>query len=37
MRWCRGETQGNIIAGGNGKGKQPNQFTRPTNLSFDRE
>jgi DNA-binding beta-propeller fold protein YncE len=32
----KGATQGNIIVGGNGEGKQSNQLNRPIGLSFDR-
>jgi hypothetical protein len=36
MRWMKGATQGNIIVGGNGEGKQSNQLNYPVGLSFDR-
>jgi sugar lactone lactonase YvrE len=32
----RGATEGSILAGGNGKGKQMNQLHYPNGLSFDR-
>jgi hypothetical protein len=36
MRWRKGDTQGSIIAGGNGRGKDSNQLNAPVGLSFDR-
>ena len=36
MRWMKGATQGNIIVGGNGEGRQSNQLNWPFGLSFDR-
>jgi hypothetical protein len=36
MRWVKGATQGSIIVGGNGIGRQSNQLNMPTGLSFDR-
>ena len=35
MRWYKGAQKGTIIAGGNGRGKQANQFDDPWDLSFD--
>lgn len=35
MEYRYGETQGRIVAGGNGKGKQMNQFARPVDLVAD--
>jgi sugar lactone lactonase YvrE len=32
-----GSREGSIVLGGNGKGKQPNQFNGPDGLSFDRQ
>jgi DNA-binding beta-propeller fold protein YncE len=29
--------EGSVVGGGNERGKQPNQFRYPQNLSFDRE
>jgi sugar lactone lactonase YvrE len=37
MRWCKGAKEGTIVVGGNGKGKQSNQFNGPVGLSFDRQ
>jgi DNA-binding beta-propeller fold protein YncE len=37
MRWLKGATQGNVVAGGNGQGAQPTQFNAPLGLSFDRQ
>ena len=34
-RWKKGETQGTIVAGGNGRGNQPNQLDCPTFLFID--
>ncbi|CAF3939558.1 unnamed protein product [Rotaria sordida] len=36
MRCPKGATQGSVIAGGNGAGRQSNQLTSPVGLSFDR-
>ncbi|CAF3627652.1 unnamed protein product [Rotaria socialis] len=35
MRWCSGATQGNMIVGGNDRGKQANQLIYPIGLPFD--
>jgi hypothetical protein len=35
MRWVKGATQGSVIAGGNGRGRQPNRLNEPIGLSFD--
>ncbi len=37
MRWCKGDREGTIVVGGNGKGQQPNQLNHPIGLSFDRQ
>jgi sugar lactone lactonase YvrE len=36
MRWMKGDTQGNIIVGENGRREQSNQLNYPIGLSFDR-
>ena len=36
MRWCEGAKEGIIVVGGNGQGKQSNQFNGLIGLSFDR-
>ncbi|CAF1526781.1 unnamed protein product [Rotaria sordida] len=36
IRWPKGATQGSVIVGGNGAGRQSNQLTSPVGLSFDR-
>ena len=36
MRWRKGDTQGSVIAGGNGEGGQSHQLNYPADLSFDR-
>ena len=36
-RWKKGEKQGTVVAGGNGKGKQLNQFDTPTYVFVDRD
>jgi sugar lactone lactonase YvrE len=36
MRWVKGATQGSVIVGGNGLGRQWNQLSYPIGLSFDR-
>lgn len=35
QRWKEGETNGTIVAGGNGRGNQLNQFNTPTSLFID--
>ncbi|CAF1413170.1 unnamed protein product, partial [Rotaria sp. Silwood1] len=35
MRWLRGATFGEVIAGGRGQGSQPDQLYHPADLSFD--
>ena len=37
MRWLKGAKEGTIVVGGNGEGEQPNQFSYPTDLSFDQQ
>jgi hypothetical protein len=37
MRWCKGAKEGTIVVGGNGRGKQSNQFFGLAGLSFDRQ
>ena len=36
MCWSSGSAEGRVIVGGNGEGKQSNQFNNPRGLSFDR-
>jgi hypothetical protein len=36
MRWMKGARRGSIVVGGNGRGKQANQFCYPSDLLFDR-
>ncbi|CAF4854409.1 unnamed protein product, partial [Rotaria socialis] len=36
MRWFKDAKQGEVIAGGNGEGEEPNQLTWPSSLAFDR-
>ncbi|CAF1578402.1 unnamed protein product, partial [Adineta steineri] len=35
--WLPNAAKGNIVVGGNGEGKQPNQFAYPHGLAFDRQ
>jgi sugar lactone lactonase YvrE len=37
MCWSKGSKEGRVIVGGNGQGQQPNQFSHPVGLSFDRQ
>ncbi|CAF1083853.1 unnamed protein product [Adineta steineri] len=37
MRWCEGNTEGEIVVGGNDDGKELNQLNGPKGLSFDDE
>ncbi len=37
ISWLKGAREGTIVVGGNGEGKQPNQFNYPIDLSFDRQ
>ncbi|CAF2961181.1 unnamed protein product, partial [Rotaria sp. Silwood2] len=36
MRWSKGATEGQILAGGNGAGSGSHQLNEPIGLSFDR-
>ena len=37
VEWKRGATNGTVLAGGNGKGKRPDQLNCPTDVIFDKE
>ena len=37
VEWKRGATSGTVLAGGNGKGKRPDQLNWPTDVIFDKE
>jgi DNA-binding beta-propeller fold protein YncE len=37
VEWKRGATNGQIVAGGNGKGNKPNQIHNPTGVIIDKE
>ena len=37
MKWKRGDTNGRVLAGGNGRGDRPDQLDHPTDVLVDRE
>ncbi|CAF3880796.1 unnamed protein product [Rotaria sp. Silwood1] len=37
MQWKMGDTNGQVVAGGNGKGNRLDQLERPTDVLIDKE